>query len=58
MCGHGAPRSGKLPAEPDITAVTSEIEAWSGEMSEILLSANVPAPEVEVIVESEPPKAR
>lgn len=59
MCAAVWPRSaevGYLPAEPVNTAVIAETEARSEEMSQILLSGDNPAPEVEVVAENEPPK--
>lgn len=47
---------GDLPAELVNTAVIAETEARSEEMSQILLSGDSPAPEVEIVAESEPPK--
>jgi len=59
VCAAVWPRSaevGDLPAEPIKTAATAEIEARSEEMHEILLSADIPAPEAEVVAKSEPAK--
>ena len=59
LCAAVWPRSaevGDLPTEPVNTAVTAEIEARPEKILEILLSGDSPAPEVEVIAESEPPK--
>ena len=59
MCAAVWPRSaevGDLPAEPVKTAVNAETEARPEKIQEILLSGDNPAPEVEVIAESEPPK--
>lgn len=56
-CGHGVPKSGNLPAEPVKNALTTQIEARSEETPQILLSTDISAPEVELVGESEPPKA-
>ena len=45
---------GDLPAEPVKIAVTTEIEARSEEIPEILFSEDTPATETEVVAESEP----
>ena len=42
-----------LPAEPIKTAVTAEIEALSEEKPQILLSADIPAPELEPVAVNE-----
>lgn len=44
-----------LPAEPTKTAISTEIEARSGETPHIFISADNPAPEAEPVAESEPP---
>lgn len=54
-CGHGAPKSRNLPAEPVETAVCAEIEAQSEEMPLIFISEDVLMPEVEAATGSEPP---
>jgi len=59
MCAAVWPRSaevGDLLAEPIKTAVNAETDARPEKIPEILLSGDNPAPEVEVIAESEPLK--
>ena len=58
LCAAVWPRSAEvedLPAEPVKTAVTAEIEAWSEEKPQILISADMPTPAAEAVTESEPP---
>jgi len=54
LCGLGAPRWRiNLSAEPEKAAVNDEIEARSEETQQILLSADTPAPEPELVAESD-----
>jgi len=59
LCAVVWPRSsgvGSLPAEPVKTAASAKIEARSEEKLQILFTADNPAPVLETVVESEPPK--
>lgn len=59
LCAAVWPRSaevGDLPAEPVKNAVNAEFEARSEEMPQILISADMSIPVVEVVADSEPPK--
>jgi hypothetical protein len=47
---------GNLPSESVKTAANAETEARAEEISEMLISADTPAPETEPVAESEPPK--
>ena len=60
LCATVWPRStevGDLPAEPVKIAVSTEIESRSEERLHIFISADMPTPVTETVVESEPPIA-
>lgn len=61
LCAAVWPRNAEvrdLPAEPVITAVYAKIEARPEETPQIFISGDIPAPEAEAVVESEPMKTK